>query len=127
MQIAERTKQKVRISLRAEAAGILADLVRGCMEWQREGLAVPARLEQATQEWRNECDDASQFIEERCVKAVQARATVGALHAAYREWGGAIRTPKAFGQALDALGYARVRLGGKYYVQSVGLAAQEGA
>jgi len=116
-----RADKELPQKLQGEAAGILADLVRGCLEWQREGLRVPASLEEATREWREENDDVQQFIAACCVRHPQARATVGALHAAYKEWGGTIRTPKAFGAALRERGFTSARVEGRYVVMGLGL------
>lgn len=35
--------------LQAEMPGILAWAVRGCLEWQKEGLGIPARVKAATE------------------------------------------------------------------------------
>src|SRR5262249_22300760 len=42
--------------LRAELPGILAWMVRGCLEWQRDGLGLPAVVKAATEEYRSEED-----------------------------------------------------------------------
>lgn len=114
---------KLPETLRAEAEGILADLVRGCMEWQRGGLAVPDVITRAVDGYREEMDDVSEFITSECVKGGRCSATVGQLHEAYLRWGGAIRTARGFGQALRELGYqtARTRVG--VVVHGLGLRA----
>lgn len=49
-----------------EGAGILAWMVRGCLAYQREGLAVPAALDRARQEYRTDMDLLAVWIQERC-------------------------------------------------------------
>lgn len=110
-------------TLRAEAEGILADLVRGCAEWQRGGLAVPDVITQAVDDYREEMDDVSEFIASECVQDERASATVGQLHEAYARWGGAIRTPHGFGRALRELGYATSRTRSGWMVRGIGLCA----
>ena len=53
--------------LHAEASGILAWLVRGCLAWQREGLKPPDMVRAATEEYREGEDDIARFISECCV------------------------------------------------------------
>ncbi len=74
--------------LRAELPGILAWAVRGCLAWQREGLAAPDEVLGATATYRAEQDTLAAFIEDRCVCQENAWVKAGELHAAYRAWGG---------------------------------------
>lgn len=53
--------------LKAEREGILAWLVRGCMDWQRDGLTLPEKVKVATQEYRIEEDTLKKWIEEDCI------------------------------------------------------------
>jgi putative DNA primase/helicase len=53
--------------LKAEAAGILAWLVRGCLAWQKEGLKTSNRVAKATAAYKKDEDVVGQFIEDRCV------------------------------------------------------------
>lgn len=52
--------------LRTELPGILAWAVRGCQEWQSEGLKPPACITEAVREYRSESDTLGRFIEECC-------------------------------------------------------------
>ena len=72
--------------LRAELPGILAWAVRGCLEWQRVGLAVPAKIKRATEEYQAEMDIIGQFLDERTITSDLISATSGELHAAYKAW-----------------------------------------
>lgn len=62
----ERNSQLTK-ELQNELSGILAWAVRGCLEWQRDGLGVPYEVEQATNEYRKEQDIFSLFISQCCV------------------------------------------------------------
>src|SRR5690606_27269542 len=44
---------RLKDKLRPELAGIVAWLVRGCIEWQREGLGQPDEVTAATAEYRD--------------------------------------------------------------------------
>jgi len=72
--------------LRAEAPGILAWAVRGCLAWQRDGLGTPAVVTAATGNYRAEQDLLAQWLDERCVVAQDARAPAAGLYADYRVW-----------------------------------------
>jgi putative DNA primase/helicase len=81
--------------LRAEAAGILAWAVRGCLDWKRDGLQHPDAVNVATKEYQDESDLVAEFISDRCV--VAENCTVGAtpLFESYRSWCDARQLPDA--------------------------------
>lgn len=71
----------------AELPGILAWMVRGCLEWQKQGLAHPAEVEAATEEYRVASDELSDFLADKTETAgdqVWTRALE--LFNAYRAW-----------------------------------------
>jgi putative DNA primase/helicase len=72
--------------LKAEAPGILAWAVRGCLAWQRDGLRAPQCVAAATAEYQSDSDHLVNFVEERC--EIDPAATVAAkdLFDAYRAW-----------------------------------------
>lgn len=70
--------------LKAEASGILAWLVRGCLAWQQEGLNPPATVKTATEEYRLEEDTIRIFIDECCETTGEVQA--GKLYAAFKTW-----------------------------------------
>jgi putative DNA primase/helicase len=74
--------------LRAEGSGILAWLVRGCLEWQKEGLKPPETVKVATEAYREEEDLIKLFIDERCKTGKGLEIKSGDLHRAYKTWCG---------------------------------------
>ena len=70
----------------AEAPGILAWAVRGCLDWQRDGLQAPDTVMQATNEYQQDSDTLSRFVDAQCVVSPAARVRAGALFAAYEQW-----------------------------------------
>lgn len=72
--------------LMSEASGILAWLVRGCLEWQAEGLNPPAVILKATAEYRRREDDLAGFLEEKCEIREGAEVTAKAIYSAFKEW-----------------------------------------
>ncbi len=75
-----------RVLFDAEAAGILAWLVAGCLAWRRDGLQRPAAIVEATAAYRREQDLLAPFLEERCVIDPLATVEKSALYAAYTAW-----------------------------------------
>lgn len=103
---AERPDLTLKDRLRAEAAGILARAVRGCLAWQREGLNPPAVVRQATDRYRTESEPLEQFFDACCVRKPGASATFGELFQAYIRYCGETRlfsrlTRREFGDALQ--------------------------
>ncbi len=112
--------------LMAERAGILAWMVRGCLEWQRDGLHAPDTVRAATAEYRQAEDMLAPFIEECCVVGGAVRATAKSLFATYRKWcEGAGERPmsqKRFGTRLNDRSFDSWRgTGGTRYWLGIGL------
>ena len=72
--------------LKKEASGILASLVRGCFEWKKQGLNPPARVTDATAEYRETEDTIGQFISEQCVVHESAKVKASELYKRYESW-----------------------------------------
>ena len=87
VKIPEHDKDKeLPEKLRTELSGILAWIVRGCLEWQRTGLGEPDEVAAATGQYREEMDALAGFIEDRCVVRPDAWARFSDLYASYKEW-----------------------------------------
>ena len=103
--------------LKAEAPGILAWAVRGCMEWQRMKLAPPDAVRLATASYQEESDVVGRWVSERCKVGRELSGAFGALWSDFENWlstveeeEGALEEPitrRAFGLRLDALGHRR--------------------
>jgi putative DNA primase/helicase len=72
--------------LKKEMPGILAWCVRGCLDWQRNGLNAPTTVTDATNEYRNEQDIIGAFLSECCVLNPKAYTPMGELYEAYTAW-----------------------------------------
>jgi putative DNA primase/helicase len=105
--------------LRRELPGILAWCVRGCLDWQSDGLGEPSEVQTATADYRAEQDTLGDFIAERCVIGSEYRARAGALYKTYREWcdesGEHPQTQRRFGQRMTERGYQRFTNNGVWY------------
>lgn len=72
--------------LRAEYPGILAWMVRGCLEWQQRGLEAPDIVKAATLEYRTESDPLAAFIAEACTLNPDATTKASNLYKRYKSW-----------------------------------------
>ncbi len=77
---------KLDQTLRGEQSGILAWLVRGCLEWQRVGLNPPESVRMATAEYREGEDTLAQWQAERCFVGASAEMKAADGYADYRQW-----------------------------------------
>jgi putative DNA primase/helicase len=64
---------------------VLAWLVRGAVEWHKDGLGDAAAVTAATEEYRSEQDTIAVFLAERTVP-ISGRTKVGDLYDAWRSW-----------------------------------------
>lgn len=72
--------------LKAEAPGILAWAVQGCLDWQRYGMQAPDVVMEAVASYRQEMDVLGQFIQERCVIVGNAITRASTLYKVYEQW-----------------------------------------
>lgn len=117
----EETRQDKSLpeKLAKESEGILAWLVRGCLEWQRDGLKMPPEVMLATSEYQQEQDSFGAFITENCVVADACRVRAGELYSCYREWSDEIGEhpvgQRRFGEAMTEKGFERFNSSGWWY------------
>lgn len=72
--------------LRSELPGILAWAVRAAKEWYQYSLQEPEVVSLATQEYRAESDDTSQFLEECTVRSAGLKEPKPRMYKAYKQW-----------------------------------------
>jgi putative DNA primase/helicase len=77
---------QLREKLKGEASGILAWLVRGCLEWQQQGLKPPEQVTSATEEYRLGEDTISQFVGECCDQAPDLRSNATDIYNVFKRW-----------------------------------------
>jgi P4 family phage/plasmid primase-like protien len=111
-----------------EMPGILNWAIKGCLEWQKDGLGTPKIVTDATTDYREEEDVIGEFIEERCVLTRDVER--GELYAAYKVWAecsAGIRWPlgpKAFAKRLRRPGISERKSGERYWV-GISLASKD--
>ncbi len=82
----KRADPELAEKLRAEAPGILAWLVKGCLLWQREGLATPEKIKKATAQYRRNEDRIADFIDHCCEVHPERAINATELYKAFKEW-----------------------------------------
>jgi putative DNA primase/helicase len=125
----ERIKDLASQLVAEEGPGILAWLVKGCLEWQRLGLKEPEKVLDAITDYRAEQDTIGGFIEARCndyrkvpnLRDV-AKAKCEPLYSEYLDWCRAnglkdkeVLTSRKFGSQLKARGFKLAQSNGVSY------------
>lgn len=95
--------------LKAELPGILAWAVRGCLEWQRQGLAEPPEVVAATTAYLEQMDTLGAFLNDCCIVQQSATAVTAELYETYKRWceasGERPLTQRTFGIRLQERGF----------------------
>jgi len=115
-QFKTKAEPELEKTLRAEAPGILAWAVRGCLEWQVKGLGLPIAVKTATDVYREESNPLSDFMADRTISDPDAKVGVGCLWSEYNDWAkeNAERNPlnrSQFTSRLEGMGYRKDRCG----------------
>ncbi|AEF85405.1 conserved hypothetical protein [Treponema primitia ZAS-2] len=82
----EKQDKHLEQRLLEEKAGILNWLIEGARGWLSLGLAAPAIITSATEEYRSEMDVLGAFIKERCIQGPGVSVRARELFKAYQEW-----------------------------------------
>ena len=111
--------------LKAEASGILAWIVSGCLEWQKTGLMAPDTVKSATQSYQEEEDIIGHFLNDVCFSGPDKKVKANDFYSAYTKWceenGHRPISGTKFGQRMSGhFEWERGR-SGKYYF-GIGLA-----
>jgi putative DNA primase/helicase len=72
--------------LMQELPGILAWLVEGCLEWQRDGLKPPRIVTEATEKYRMDEDMIGDWIDECCIRDPLAKEKADVLFNSFVAW-----------------------------------------
>jgi putative DNA primase/helicase len=109
----QKRRYEVMAMFQAELPGILNWALEGCMEWQRDGLGVPDEVINATREYEAEQDTFSMFLDEKCVKAPNARALSLSLYREYKTWaeqyGESPVSHKTFASLMSERGFSKTK------------------
>ena len=114
-------------TLGAEADGIFAWALAGCLAWQRDGLRPPDCVARLTSSHLDAVDPIARFIEEACEQGAGYSAGSSDLYAAWRKWTADESedplTQKAFSRNLVSRGYRLHREAAKRSITGLRLRA----
>ena len=105
----QRIKDFAERRLRAEWPGILAWIISGCLAWQKQGLAPPKAVTEATDAYLADEDAIGTWLEEECTRELPLEWEGSSrLYGAWKEWAEAageyVGTQRRFVQKLAARG-----------------------
>ncbi len=106
--------------LQAERDGILAWAVRGCLDWQRQGLGEPESVRAATADYRSDSDVLGRFVANACLTGSPVyKVRFSHFYDALKQWceagGDDLPSKKAVGQWLQREGCCELRSNGRWY------------
>lgn len=111
--------------LSAEMPGILNWAIKGCMDWQRNGLGTARIVDEATADYREDEDEMGEFLAEMCI--MEGRVTLSDLYARFKIWAenrGARFVPKqtTFTKRIsERAGISKKKSGNERYWEGVSL------
>jgi putative DNA primase/helicase len=70
-----------------EAPGILAWMVRGCLEWLEKRLQTPEEVRAATQQYRSDMDVLQEFLDDCCIENDSLTVSSRDLYNRFKLWG----------------------------------------
>ncbi|MFJ3663125.1 phage/plasmid primase, P4 family [Streptomyces sp. NPDC090119] len=113
---ARRDQKLAEKILAAEAAGILNWAIRGCLDWQKQGLAVPDAVTEKTREHIAQSNPLATWLEQATDEVPDAVTENSELYASYRTWAdkAGVKTPmsqKAFTTRLIERGFQQSKDG----------------
>lgn len=126
----EERDPKLGRKLKKAADAILAWALQGLQDYVHNGIVVPERVAEATDEYKADQDTVTNFIQERCEDGCSDKDSDGTktLHADYQKYcraNGVMREhilgERDFGRRLDALGYKPKASGGRRFRQGLRL------
>jgi putative DNA primase/helicase len=111
--------------LRGELPGILTWAIRGCREWQEQGLNVPNSIANATAAYRAEMDIVAEFLNDRCSLQTSEKTALGVLYDAYKKWADNacqdVVGKKILGNLMRQKGYSQSNRGGMRFWNDIKL------
>ncbi|MCK5312766.1 MAG: DNA primase [Desulfobacteraceae bacterium] len=111
---------RLALKLEKELSGILAWMVRGCLDWQEKGLRPPEASKEATNDYQKGEDSIGDFIDDCCLVRSDLTVSAAAVYEVFEVWwkenvSNFIPKKKRFGQ-LFGKKFERVKKGTVWYL-----------
>lgn len=115
--------------LLAELPGILAWAVKGCLDWQRQGLGMAAAVSAATAGYQAEMDVLAAWMKDCCVVKKTAETKASELYSSYTIWceqsGEYPEKQRKFGMRLKERGFDQFTSNGAWW-RGIGICGTNG-
>lgn len=102
--------------LRDEGPGVFAWMVRGCLEWQREGLKAPPAVRAATEAYRLDMDVVRQWVDSHCERGEAFSVQASWLWEEFTRWARTVGERSTnqtdFGRRMTEAGLDKQKVGG---------------
>lgn len=82
----EKVNKDLTEQLKKEMPGILNWAIKGCLDWQKEGINPPESIRLATNAYRRDMDPVARFIEECCIVGEGLSALGGKLYEKFKSF-----------------------------------------
>ena len=82
----EKKDRQLPTKLKAEYSGILQWMIKGCLEWQQQGLNPPASVRTATDDYLSSEDTVGNWLEEETTKSGPARTSLTELFMSWKAY-----------------------------------------
>lgn len=110
----ERPDKALGAKLRREWPGILSWMIKGCLDWQKNGLVIPEVVKEANAAYFRDQDTLGRWIEECCECGPAFVATTGDLFDSYAHYAGlrgdiAVNKNKSFPDELGKRGFESIK------------------
>ena len=110
---------RLKDELRPELPGIVAWMVRGCIEWQRQGLGQPAEVTAATTDYRDSMNTLALFFDDCCSLEEGMTVKASEMRKSYVAWcdenGEKPVSGRKFGEFLADKNVAKRKSNGTWY------------
>jgi putative DNA primase/helicase len=120
---------KLEEKLLKEASGILNWLMRGCLDYQKRGLALPRKVKAAVESYREENNGIEIFLRDRCQKVSELSSKCSLLRDSIRtfcqEEGYHVPSPQEITQYLTSQGYRKSHLNSGDYWMGITIKKEE--
>ncbi|MDP1572744.1 MAG: phage/plasmid primase, P4 family [Pseudomonadota bacterium] len=120
--------EHLEAKLLAELPGILSWAVRGCLDYQRQGLAMPAPMKAYNDECRARMDSLGTFINEACITGGKYKSSLSQFYSAYcayaEERGEMPPKMRIISERLERKGY-EIRKSSTMHIYGLGLLADK--
>ncbi len=125
-----RENKRLMTELLAELPGVLNWLLKGCIDWQRNGLGRSSKIEGAVKAFQAKMDTLGTFISEYLTQCEKLTVPKGVVHSKYQEWAGPrgddLLTKPKLSEALVERGFEGGKSNGVHIWKGWGLRPDDG-